>query len=401
MRKLTIIAALALLIPVASQADTLEDLLVEKGVITKSDIIGAMGGGAKVYWNKGTRLDFADSGFTAKIQTQLQTRYEYTDFDQDDTSEKDNSNFDVRRAKLIVSGSALHEEFEYRLQANFVGSEDGDGADDPDLEDAYLKWNFCDWGGVKMGQFKTPVSRQYNNSSGKLQFADRSVASNYYAQGRNRGAEIAGGQGSFSWGAAIFNGNSDGEGQNRDGQDTRHMGAVKVRWDAMGEMNAYEEGDVNRSDAALNFGAAYSYSDDKNATAETTETHTASVDANFKSNGLSVHAEGYWNDFENDVTLAEYDTVGGYAQAGYMFTDNFEGAARYAFVDCDNGRAADDCSGNDNLNEVSVSLNYYWWKHHLKAQLGYVFLNEDPAASGPGVDDINTNRWLLQLSSYF
>ena len=51
MRKLTVLAALLLLVPTVSQAKSLEDLLVEKGVITKSEARGSShDSGAKVYW---------------------------------------------------------------------------------------------------------------------------------------------------------------------------------------------------------------------------------------------------------------------------------------------------------------------------------------------------------------
>jgi hypothetical protein len=45
-----------------------------------------------------------------------------------------------------------------------------------------------------------------------------------------------------------------------------------------------------------------------------------------------------------------------------------------------------------------VGINHYWWKHNLKAQLNYDHVNERVLGEG---DDINTNKWLLQLSSYF
>ena len=76
-----------------------------------------------------------------------------------------------------------------------------------------------------------------------------------------------------------------------------------------------------------------------------------------------------------------------------------EVAARYGYLDCDDGTAPGECAGNDNLNEVTVGLNYYWWAHHLKAQVNYSFLNSDIA--GPGGADVNTNRWIVQLSSHF
>ena len=68
MRKLAIIAVLALLAPALCQAATLEELLVEKGVITQSEARGATSDGAKAYYKGGTRLEFPDAGFTTKIK---------------------------------------------------------------------------------------------------------------------------------------------------------------------------------------------------------------------------------------------------------------------------------------------------------------------------------------------
>ena len=136
-------------------------------------------------------------------------------------------------------------------------------------------------------------------------------------------------------------------------------------------------------------------------------TNTASVDANFKMRGLSVHGEFFYENLENDNSALgnlDTDALGFYTQVGYFVAPKkFEIAARYSLVDCDNGTVIG-CSvnaqnANSKMNEATLSLNYYWWKHHLKGQLAYVYLNESPDNSA--FDDVNTNRWLFQLSSYF
>src|SRR5690606_37924289 len=108
MRKLTLIAGLLLLLPVSTQAKTLEELLGEKGVITKNEARASQhSGAAKVYWNKATTLDFADVGFTARINTLLQPRYEFTDNDEDAENNENESSFSLRSARLQVAGTAL------------------------------------------------------------------------------------------------------------------------------------------------------------------------------------------------------------------------------------------------------------------------------------------------------
>ena len=100
MRKAMLLAALLLLTPAISQAKTLEELLIEKGVITKGEAGGVSDAGAsKVYWNRGTRIDFPDTGFTTSIATQIQARYAFTDNDED-SGERNTSSFSLRRARL-------------------------------------------------------------------------------------------------------------------------------------------------------------------------------------------------------------------------------------------------------------------------------------------------------------
>jgi len=167
MRKATLVAALLLLAPTVSQAKTLEDLLVEKGVITKGEAMGASDSGAsKVYWNQGTRVEFPDTGFTTNIATLLQTRYAFSDNDEK-AGQRNTSSFDVNRARLMISGTALNKEFSYMLSTDFVSANDSDanfGAA-PAIRDAYIDWKPCnDESGVRMGAFKTAISRQFNTN---------------------------------------------------------------------------------------------------------------------------------------------------------------------------------------------------------------------------------------------
>lgn len=406
MRKATLLAALLLLAPAASQAKTLEELLVEKGVITRGEAGGVSDAGAsKVYWNKGTRLEFPDTGFTARINTQIQSRYTFTDADED-TGDKNTSSFSLRRARLVLSGSALNNEFSYKLQSDFVGTTDENGQRTPQLRDAYLQWNACDeQGGIRFGQFKTQISRQFNNESQALQFPDRSVVSDYYDLDRQVGAMAFGSwmDGDLTASAGVFNGSSDGEGINKPGRDTKHAGVVAVRGNVLGKMNAYEEGDIDwTEDPAVNIGGAYAYSDGNNdlgGGVQDVDFHTVSVDANFKWMGWSAHGEIFNSSYRPDVG-GESEPTGFYAQGGYFVVPKkLEIAARYSYLDCDDGEAVGDCSGLDKINEVGASVNYFFWKHYLKAQLAYTLINED---SMEGADsDVNTNRWIFQVSGYF
>lgn len=393
MRKLSVLIALLLLIPAAAQAKSLDELLVDKGIITKAEAVSA-GGHAKVYWNKGTRIEFPDNGFSTSIATLIQPRYEFVDNDSD-SGLGNTSGVELNTARVIVAGHALNKEFTYKMQYDLVGDVDAGGESSPRLLDAIINWNFCDSAWARIGQWKTGISRQYNTSRSSLQFADRSNATNFFNLGRQNGAAVGGNwDGALEWSASMYNGQSDGEGINRPGVDTNHTGIVAVRYNAMGEMDALSEGDVEwTDDMAVNLGAAYGFSD-YDEMGINTETSHISVDASMKYQGWSLHGEFYYSTEDPDVG-SDIDSVGFYVQGGYFVQPKkLELAARVGYIDYedDAGLAQDDQT------EATVGLNYYWWKHHLKAQLNYVYQRDNANTGGT---DLSTNRWLLQLTSWF
>lgn len=406
MRKLSIVAGLLLLAPAVSQAKTLDDLLVEKGVITKAEAMSASGAAAsKTWWNQGTRWDFPSEGFTSQLNTTIQPRYTFTDNDED-SGKKNTSSFDMHLVALAISGTAMHEEFSYKIDAQFnsMGTDQtGSGnAATTTLRDAWLQWNACDWAHIRMGQFKTQLDRQFNTNDNTQQFADNSLASNTFNLGRQNGLAAWGdfADGMFQASAGIYNGLSTGEGQNRPGTDTKETGIVSARWNAMGKMDVQEEGDINwTEDMAVSLGAAYAYSDATQTGIGDFSQDNFSADVNFKWNGMSLHGEYYYQNMDPD-NGSSVKPSGFYAQVGYFIDPKkIEVAARYSYVDCDNGAFTQGmCSGSDSVNEVTAGVSYYWWKHNLKGQLNYVHDGTNALGSA---DDISTNKWMFQLSSYF
>lgn len=394
MLKIITAFTLGLLAPVIIQAQTLEDLLVEKGVITKGEVTSARAsiGGSKVYYRGGTRFEFPVSGFTSKINVQLQHRYEFTDQDSKAES-KNSSSFRTRRARLQLSGTALNKEFSYKLQTDFVGDSSEDGARVPDLRDAYISWQASDWAWLKTGQWKTALSRQFNNSSSKLQFPDRSIASEEHDLGRQQGIGTGGKLGKLTWTAAAFNGLSEGEGRNRPGVDTKVAGVASLRWAAMGEMNAYEEGDIDATGShVISLGAGAAWSEDELAT-DVNKNLNISADANWKYQGWSAHGEYFYREEDFDFS-EDLETNSFYGQIGYFLEpQRWEIAGRYSLVNFDDAAEA------DSTEEWSASVNYYWWKHQLKAQLGYTYLIED--FSTVDSPDLETKLWIFQVSSWF
>lgn len=414
MRKSLIVAAALLCAsPAVSHAKTLEELLVEKGVITKAEAKGAATSSAasKVYWNNGTRFEFPDNGFTTSFATHLEERYQFID-NPEEVGGKNVSDFEFTKARIIISGTALHNEFSYYLMPDFVGSSSSTGSRGTNLQDAWIAWHACDWADIKMGQFKTFISRQFQTADWKRQFPNNSVASDYFSFGRQQGlaTEMRFADNQVVLNAGVWNGTSnygtDGgiEGINNPGRDTKHSGAVSVRWNAMGEIDAFEEGDVNwTDDLALSFGAAYGIDDSAfsgKGVEPRRDLHAISADANMKWRGLSVHGEFFDDVIDPEKSDDDINPLGFYLQAGYfVMPKKLEVGARYGYIECDNGTSPGLCSGLDSFNEAAAVVNYYWWKHNLKASLSYEYYNYSPEAKN--ADDYNQNAWIFQLSSFF
>lgn len=411
-------------LPMVAQAKTLEELLVEKGVITKGEASAtsagkSSGGNARVYYNEGTRIEFPDAGFATQINTLIQTRYTFAD-NSERRGQVNTSGVDVNQASLFVTGSALHNEFRYVLWADMAGNSntklsdrtstygDGHSYGNSQLNDAYIVWSPCEGWDTQLGQSRAFVSRQYNSNPAKMQFADESVASDFFNIGRHNGVtqsfNLA--DGKVVVGGAVYNGISDGEGVSRSGVDTNHAVGGFVRVNPTGKMDVYEEGDVNNTDeVATSVGASYLYSEahswvDTNPYTDV-DGNIVNVDANLKYAGFSLHSEYYWRNLQTQhSSLVDTSNQGGYVQAGYfVLPGELEVAGRYGIVSCDDGAAGGICAGQDDINEAAGTINYYWWKHQMKAQLGYFSVNNN--AVGASDDDINTSRWILQLSGWF
>ncbi len=406
--------AILILLPAAARAESLEDLLVKKGVISRDELRGAPAGeNAKVYWNNGTRLEFPDTGFMAQINTLLQPRYEFNNNDET-AGQVNQSSFRSNATRIIMHGNALNQEFNYRLETDFIAAKGADGAVAPTLLDGYLQWNPCPFFTLRMGQFKSGVVRQFITGNAYQQIPDRSYTSDIFRGNYQQGARatFTDADKVYSLFASVYNGESQEEGglrggRNFAGSDTRMMGDVGLRANLMGMQDPFIDADLELTSApALNVGLAYSYTDAENDFGDglaASDFQRGGADANFKYLGYSLHLEVFWAEWKNDLA-GESEPIGGYVQTGYMFTPKWEGVLRYGYTDCDNsdivtGACASSLGAVEKLNEAAAGLNYYIWKQNLKAQLAYIMLRQD-LGSHAEVSDIDTNRWMFQLSAY-
>ena len=146
--------------------------------------------------------------------------------------------FQVRRARLTAQGTILKKWFNYKVEVDFAGNDEGlrhvfippvftvggasdfpgvdiiAGASDQDgrtvkLLDAYADFTPKAYARFRVGQFKVPYGRQELVSDNKLQMTQRSIASDFFAPSRDRGFMFHGGTDTqrVQYKLGVFNGN--------------------------------------------------------------------------------------------------------------------------------------------------------------------------------------------------
>ncbi len=150
----------------------------------------------KVWYRDGFCI--GDSSYSyLRFGALLQTDYWFVEHEDALTAE---DRFDIRRARLILSGRLL-KEFGYRFSYEFSG------AGSRNLLDAYADVRFFDWMGLRLGQGKEPYGLEQSSSDRNLWFSQRSMG-NALAPGRDVGLMAFGSawRSRVHYGAGVFNG---------------------------------------------------------------------------------------------------------------------------------------------------------------------------------------------------
>lgn len=304
----------------------------------------------------------ADGNFKLLVGGRLQPQFNYIAWDTDVDSE-DVATFQVRRARLFFLGHVMGEKNRYFIQ---IGSDtvsplwsDDTDATDFQLLDAWYKHESSESFGIKVGQFKTPFSRQLLTSSGRLQFADRALATDALGfDSRDLGVEVSG---AFNGGRVQYAGAiTNGDGPNSLNQDNKMAFWGRLSFNPTGDYG-YSEGDYeHRSEMASTLGAAVHYTQDDIVDADVLRFN---IDGGIKTNGFALQAEFYSTKVEPDG-VDSITTNGVYAQAGYFVKpEKAELVARWSRVMWD---------GDDNdESEYSFGVNLFCWGHRLKWQAAY------------------------------
>ena len=402
-------------------AKTLEDVLKEKGVITEEEYKEVTKSKPLDYkLGKGFTFTSPDEMFQLSLGGRLQARYTFTDLDASTATTTDSSKWEVRRMKFWMNGYAYTKDLTYLLQIDVT-----QGSSSKLLEHAYLNYRLLDEVQILAGQTKIPFGRQWLNSSGALQFVDRSTVSDAFRPGYDAGAKL---NGDLFKGLATYElGIYGGAGQSTVRTSNDNAFAARVTVNPFGKM-PYAEADLdqtvkpllsvganffadtlmatftpavandpatiaNETKAAfttletnnLNFAGSNGWLGKglgKFTTSEKLNINTMGFDAAFKWYGFSALGEYIMGQAEGTKSGKLLRAQGLYGQAGYcIIPKTLELAFRYSYFDPDR-----DVS-NDLQTDIQGAVSYYFNKHNLKLQ-GDVTNSHIQHTAGPTEDMI-------------
>ncbi len=365
--------------------------------------------------------------FSLKINLTLQARYEYADYDDSQPFETetglggDLSGFSLPRATLKFSGTApcnicYYMELEFgHYGLDFLSDEFEPGNELPPISaggllggqgdnlgtlfsqsfnfdntrEAWIEWCYCPSFNLRMGQIRTPNTRQLLVAPELQQFVDISLASSmtgwlmpgYTDRNRDHGVMAHGAFGcNNEWSYMIAVTNGDGGDSIRNVLDPRTSDNLaysgRLNW-AFLEPIGYQEGALN-NDTCSWYGEAgawaYYYADrvDKN--------HEVISDTLLWGLDLAMGYGGF--SFTGAFTMGDFADVGGsgeditytayLAQLGYHFPGTaWEIAARWSSWTLD----ADSASEETTTTEYAFGVNYYLNGHSNKLQLDVTLLS--------------------------
>lgn len=345
---------------------------------------------------KGIQYTSKDSLFYTNFRFRMQNRVGYSNV----LDGQDNGKFDarVRRLRMRMDGYIYSPKISYSVQLAFTrGDQDFDDTGVANIvRDAVMFYNFSDDFYISFGQNKLPGNRQRVNSSGQLQFSDRSLVNSIFALDRDFGLSFnlskKIGKMPFNAKAAI----STGEGRPAQSTDDGLAYTGRLEFLPLGQFTNggdYSEGDIEREKKPkISIGGGYSYNQNTIRRGGQTGKYVANpfdlttifADAIFKYQGFAYQAEYMRHNTDTPLNMTTDDTPtqthiykgwGLNQQTSYDLRKGFEIAGRYTFVQPDN----EIIMFEDQTEIIELGVTKYMKAHRLKFQLNgnYTFKDGD------------------------
>lgn len=343
---------------------------------------------------KGIQYTAPDSIFYANFRFRMQNRLKYTSLSGNDFG-VDNFEARIRRLRLRMDGYIYNPKLTYSIQLAFTrGDQDFDDTGIPNIvRDAVVFYNFNKNFYVAFGQNKLPGNRQRVNSSGQLQFADRSLVNSTFNIDRDFGIKAYYTLNAEKAPIHLKGAITTGEGRSVNTTDGGLAYTGRVEFLPLGKFTNdgdYSEGDLEREKKPkISIGGGYSYNHNTTKTAGQTgkllysplTLKTMFFDAMFKYAGWAYQAEYMQRDTDNPITTDTggdvryaYKGRGLNQQLSYLIGDEgYEIAGRYTMI-----KPHSDISAFEKQTEVAeLGLTKYFRAHRLKMQLNVNYLTKN------------------------
>jgi len=365
------------------------------------------------YYNfgKGLGLTSSDSILQLNIRFRMQNMATY--FHEID-NKKDRITAETRRTRLRFDGFVGNPKFLYAIQLSFaardVGGKIKEGENMQLIRDAVVSYRPNKHWSFSFGQTKLPGNRQRINSSGALQFSDRSINNASFSIDRDFGFQIYNlnefnERFSYNFKTAI----STGEGRNdTENSDTGMAYTGKVELFPLGKFTkngSFFEGDLMREKRPkIMISVAYSYNDRASKTKgqtgnklfEKRNINSLFLDAMLKYKGWAIMS-AYMNRTannpitinpkDNSITSFVYVGQGMDYQISYLLKNNLEVVTRYSYQKIHKNIK----NLTPDQNQYSFGINKYLLEHSFKIQAEFTF-DEFVYAS-----KIQKNQWYFRF----
>lgn len=347
----------------------LNDLLIQKGIVTKEEVEAQakkhslnITGYIQV---QGALIDNNDAKGTG-----------------DKNSLSDQDGFRIRRAKMAASGNA-YEHVKFKLEVNFAGT--------PVLDDAWIEDDHLSYFIGKVGQFKAPFSLEELTSATEILTVERSEVVKQIAPEREQGISfsgkgLAGGLLDYSIGgfnsgpasaATTYSvGSYNNAGKNKTANDNdqlMYVGRVVVKpadW-----MNIGVNGLTSQ--------------DSVGSTAKGRTSYGVDLQLKNPKRGCSLQGE-YLRQWLKDPSDNTTTSDGFYVILGHYFVPkHLEAIVKYEEYDSNK-----DVTNQDDIRWTTIGLNYYIYGHDAKLMADYIIKDEKEG----GYDN---NTFLAQLQLRF
>lgn len=366
---------------------------------------GSDGFKAVEYSKDGLDIRSRDGNFAAHIDWRAQLRFTNRDFNDPIVANPDDreGDFVVNRARFKLGGHAYRPWLTYYFEYDLPRSA---------LLDLRFSLKAMDELQLRVGQWKVPFNRERVDSSGKQQFAERSIVTPWFTLDRQQGANLDGRLWKARRADSWYNlGVYSGTGRGGEGSIEQPLVLGRWQWNFLKRDLPFSQCDLKFHDRPAGTIAVAAASWQGPYTAFSTagggalpgfevggkgsyKVEQAVLETAFMYRGFSWQQEVHRKRVETVATGEVTELEGWYAQIGYFFhgvadwfPPKLEIAVRHAQVD------PDVALGEDHIGEATLALNYFFYGHRNKLTLDISRINDRSAEIGKRVENRLRLQW--------